>query len=229
MKQLMISMILLLCIDVTAQLDSSIDILVGGGGTYRQLRGESNNVDIRDDLEEGKGNFFIGFNYNKKIKNRVHFKTGARYINLGYQTRDQFLDFPGFPSTVIQFTYDYQFIEVPLSLRIVSSEIQDVNRFFEFGVAPMYLFGSKKVEIQDGVDNISTRQPLDGFNTLHLALHVGVGLEAYVSDETAIFVQFQFRYDFTNLVQSENLTENLYSYGIEVGVRRSLSNSKKEE
>lgn len=226
MKQLLTSFFLLLTFGLTAQMNSSIDILIGGGGTYRQLKGESNNVDIRDDLEVSKFNVNLGFNYNRKIRNRVHFKTGLRYLSLGYKTRDQFLDFQGLPATPIQFTYDYQFVEVPLNLRIVSSEVDNVNRFFEIGLAPMFLFGSRKVEFQNGVENISTRQPLENFNLIHYALNAAAGMNCYISGETAVFIQFQFRYDFTNLVNIADLKENLYSYGVEVGIRRGLGKSK---
>jgi len=84
---------------------------------------------VRNELEESKGNLHVGFNYNRLVSKRLHFKTGARYLSMGYKTKDQILALPGLSDIIVSFTYDYQFIEIPLNLRYDLVENKDLVPF----------------------------------------------------------------------------------------------------
>ena len=209
-----------------AQLNASIDIVGGISSTFRTIDGGGNNTEVvRNDLELNKSNLHVGFNFNLLVTNKVHFKTGIRYLSLGYKTRNQSLDFPGMPSINIFFTYDYQFIEVPLVLRYELVEQKTFSPFFELGLTPMYLFGNKQVQYQGDDIRVTMRRPISSeFNALHLALNGNVGMNYFLpGGGTGIFIQGLFRYDLTNLTDSDNFKEFLYGYGLEIGVRRSVA------
>ena len=218
--------ILLSTTTLIGQMGSSIDILGGFSSTFRSIDGNGSNTElVRNDTELNKGNIHVGFNYNKRIGEKMHFKTGVRYMSMGYKTKERTLTFGDMMTTTnLYFTYDYQFIEVPLNIRYELGGQKKIVPYVELGVSPMYLFGNVQVLYQDGEQDTRTRNPSADFNKLHVALNANVGINYVLSGGgTALFLQGIFRYDLINLVDSENFKEFLYGYGLEIGARRSIS------
>lgn len=228
MKQLLLSVLLILLgSDLTGQVNATVDILAGYNSTYRLIDGNGSMTEqTRNDLELRKGTTHLGFNFNKRLSDKVYFKTGARYLTLGYKTKETELVFgDDMTTTNIYFTYDYQFIEVPLNVRFELFKDKTIVPYFELGVSTMYLFGNVQVLYENGMADTRTRRPIGAeFNKLHLAMNVNGGFNYFLSGGgTCLYLQGLIRYDFTNLVDSDNFKEFLYGYGLEVGVRRVIS------
>ena len=230
MKQGVVIIILLFSSSLLGQINSSIDLLAGFNLTYRNLDGGGNSVGnavkmTRDESEIRKSNIHIGFNYNKKIDSKRHFKTGLRYLSLGYQSKPITLTFADMSTTEIYFTYDYQFIEVPLQIRFDFADQKTLVPFAEIGLGTTYLLGNVQVLYQDGEEDTRTRNPTGiTFNKLLFALNASAGLNYHLPDPgTVIYVQALMRYNVRSLYENNTLRELLFGYGVEVGVRRALS------
>ena len=96
MKQILLYLSLFLFPLFTySQLNSSLDLIGGIEYGYRNLSSSSVPVvvSVRDDIEIGKINFRIGFNYNKRLSEKIFFKTGLRFAISGYKNRENELRF----------------------------------------------------------------------------------------------------------------------------------------
>jgi len=206
-------------------MNSSVDLMFGFGGTFRHLDGNTNMTErVRNDLEINKASYNIGFNFNKRLNNRLHFKTGLRYLNLGYKTEKQRLVLPDQNVVEIVFSYDYQFIELPLNLRFEFNQDEIVQTYLETGFNPMFYFSNRFVRFQEDAEKIYSSIPTsEKFNKLHLLYYLGLGTNLMVSDETAIFLQMNIKYNLRNLKDTDDFKEHLYAFGLEVGIRRALS------
>jgi len=102
---------------------------------------------------------------------------------------------------------------------LVLGDMSTTNIFFIYDYYFMF---------QEGEAKISTRSRIGSeFNKYHIALNAGIGLSYNLfASDTQIFLMAIYRHDFTSLVRDLDYTETLYSYGIEFGVRRSLSKKK---
>lgn len=227
MKVIITSFLLIAPLFSFAQISSSVDILAGLNQSYRVLDdGGSSTELVRNDSEIPKLNFHVGVNFNKLIVSKLHFKSGIRFLSLGYKTRKRDLVFPTGEFTTIQFVYDYLFLEMPLALRYEFVEEAVFVPFVEAGFSPSLYLTNRAAQIQDGFDRVYERVPLmSDFNTFHLSANVAAGVNYNTSSETTLFFQLNYKRHISNLIKGD-FKERLTAYGIEFGLRRSISKDK---
>lgn len=218
-----------------SQKNSSIDVIAGFEYSYRNLLGKSkkNLALIRED-ETAKVNWRFGFNYNKRLTDKLFLKTGLRFVRTGYNGIKQtdlrwgseYDDMGGWtpdPSLPheIQFIYDYYFIEVPIAARYEANKKQ-LSPFFEFGVYPLVHLTRRIETITDLDTKIEFHENnVTGVNTLHILASVSGGINYAFNDQFQLFGQVAFRHHITKLVDAP-LREYLINSGLEFGVRKWL-------
>lgn len=209
------------------QLTSSVDILVGLDQSYRSINDGGSATELaRNDFEIPKLNYHIGLNYNKLIVSKLNFKTGLRFVSMGYKTEKRDLLFPTGEVSSIQFVYDYLFLEIPLGIRYQFVDETVFSPYLELGFSPTIYLTNRAAQIQDGEERIYERIPLmKDFNTFQLSANVAAGVNYSHSAETDFFLQFNYRSHLSNLVTGD-LMEKLNAYGIELGLRRSMAREK---
>ena len=216
-------------------MNSSFDFIGGIDYGYRNLSApsESSSVTFRDDNELGKINYRIGLNLNQKITEKIFFKTGVRFVITGYKERK--MDFPGvdvisdintpvFPGGEGQIFRNFSFIELPIIVRYEFSK-KKFTPFMELGVSPaLYLSNRIKfiTEINPGIFNSKGKDNRD-FSTLHLVSVVSFGGNYFINEKLQLFAQPTFRYHFTRLIEESTIRENLWSLGLEFGVRKRIN------
>lgn len=222
-----------------SQTNSSIDLIAGLEYSYRSLSTSSKEeivvgmLENRNDKESGKLNWRVGFNYNRRLSNKFHLKTGIRLASVGYEgekktglryasefvTPELWVPDPSLPHEV-QFIYDYWFAEIPIIGRFEFAD-RKVAPFLEFGIAPSVYVTTRTKTVTDLGTDVSFDDGVDAFNfnRFHLVGIFSVGVNFTVSEKMQLFGQPTFRYHLTQLADAA-IEEHLFNYGLEIGVRR---------
>ena len=179
-------------------------------------------------------NWRIGFNYNRKLSNRIFIKTGVRLANVGYKhqkvegirwpseiTPEGFMDDPTLPNIMQAFT-NYSFIEVPLALRYEFNSTK-FSPFVEMGVSPSYYLTTRIKTVTEIDSKVETYRGFNAseFSNIHMVGVASVGTNYNLISTFQLFGQVAYRYHFTRLVEAP-ITEHLYNYGVELGVRMGI-------
>lgn len=122
-----------------------------------------------------------------------------------------------------------QYIEIPLTIRLRTNEVNYITYYGQFGVTPGFTikargdfsfdpdplgFSEKDVNIiKDNDFNVK-------YNPINLSLTLGAGMEYGVSENTAIIAGVFFQNGFTNVIKDEIDDDNarLKQIGIRLGV-----------
>lgn len=235
----------LLCICITCpfilvgQIKSSISTIIGVDYSYRVLQNTSNESVVkaiytaRQNREIGKLNYRIGFNYNRKISEKLWSESGFRLASIGYKDK-KLTDFrwaseydpntgtwqpdPTLPHES-QLKYDNLFLEVPIGFRYVLGN-HKLKPYVTFGLSTnIYLITRTKYVTDIGSQTRSGNSHF--FRRINFSANIGVGFEYAVSENYQIFTQPSFRYYFTKLANAP-IKEFLYNFGVEVGLRKKL-------
>jgi len=237
---LVLSLLIFLPFLGISQINSSIDFIAGLDYSYRNLSTSSDDAVVlgilenRDEKESGKINWRFGLNYNRKLANKIFFKTGLRLASVGFEGEKRtglrwgsdvvggvFQPDPNLPREV-QLINDYWFLEIPVSIRYEITNKKLVP-FFELGVSPS-IYLTTRVTSKTDIDNTATfeKNNQDNFNQVHLVGFISMGLNYYLNENIQIFGQPIFRYHFTELVDAP-IEEHFYVAGIEVGLRKKIN------
>ncbi len=240
MKGILIITAFILCpIFAFAQFNSSIDFVGGLEYSYRNLKAPSgetmliDKIEERDSKEEGKRNWRIGINYNKRLTNRFYLKSGIRLASVGYKGEtftglrwpeeigpDGYMPNPELPHE-IQYIYDYRFVEVPIAGRYEFASGK-LSPFFEAGISPSYYLTTRTKSITDLGTSISSQRGGTSSNRdFHLVGAISIGSNYTISDNYQVFGQVAYRYHFTELYEAP-ISEHLYNYGMEIGIRKKI-------
>jgi hypothetical protein len=223
------------------QSNSSIDLVAGLEHSYRSLSTSSTKTNVvytlesRNARELAKLNWRAGFNYNRRLSNRFHLKTGIRLASVGHKDKKQtglryasefvapgvWVPDPSLPHEV-QFISDYWFIEIPLAGRFEFSD-KKIAPFLELSVAPSVYITTRNKTITDLWTSVDFYDQADSydFNRFHLVGIFSVGVNFTVSEKIQLFGQPTFRYHLTQLADAP-IEEHLFNYGIEIGLRRKI-------
>ena len=219
-----------------SQKDMSIDIIGSfdyAGYTNNNLTFTTVNGEI--DLNTGQSGIYtyrIGANFNFRIFEKIMFKTGFRYANLGDKFFRDNLRWPseigsnGFepdPSLprYINFITKHRYIELPLIVRY-EMNTKKLNPFIELGLAPHLYVNTKYVSKTNLGNDSETRDFSEmamGFNKLQLAAVVSFGANFNVNEAIQIFAQPTLRYHINRMTDNPN-SYRFYSVGIEFGMRK---------
>ena len=122
----------------------------------------------------------------------------------------------------LQLSRDYWFIEIPVAARFEFSN-KKFSPFIELGVSPsVYLTTRTKTVTDIGTDVTYQKGGTADYNNMHLVGFTSFGVNYSLNDKFQLFGQGIYRYHFTKLVDAP-ISEHLYNYGLEVGVRRRLN------
>ena len=222
------------------QISQSIDIVSGIEYSYRNLTTSSEDeivtkiLESRDNEESGKFNWRIGFNYNRRLTNKLFLRTGLRLASVGYKGEKRtglrwgseydgmggWVPDPNLPHE-IQLIYDYWFAEIPIAGRFELNE-KKLAQFFELGISPsIYLTTRTKSATDIGTDAEFQNDAIHDFNKVHIVGFVSFGLNYSINEKYQFFGQPILRYHFTKLADRP-IAEYLFNYGIEIGIRRKI-------
>lgn len=182
--------------------------------------------------QKGIYTYRVGANFNFRIFEKVMFKTGFRYANLGDNFYMNDLRWPsqvggnGFdpdPSlpTYINLITKHSYIEVPLIMRYEINN-KKFSPFIEFGLAPHLYINSRsisKTNLGSNSQIINYPEFTTGFNELQLAAVVSFGANYNMSEAIQVFLQPTLRYHINKIIDNPNAFR-YYSVGIEFGVRK---------
>lgn len=224
-----------------AQMKHSVDLIGGVDYSYRHLSTSSEDAtvigifDNRNNKESGKSNWRIGANYNLGLTEKIFLRTGLRLSSVGYKGEKrtdlrwpdetnvfgEWVPDPNLPREV-QIIYDYWFIDIPIVGRFEISE-QSLSPFVELGMSPSIYVTRRTQSITDlGTDTNFQKGNVHNFNRLHLVGFASAGLNYSITDTYQLFGQAAFRYHLTKMVDAP-ISEYLFNYGIEFGIRRQLN------
>jgi len=241
MKTLLIQLLLVIIPTLTfGQINSSVDFIFGLESSYRTLKNTSddavvqNIIQIRNSTELNKLNWRFGFNYNKRLSTKFVLKTGIRLASVGYKFEKMtdlrwpseigpngYMFDPSLPHE-LELIQDYWFIEIPVAARFELSK-KKFAPFIEMGVSPSIYMTTRTKTITDIDSKTTTQRGGTGdYNNMHLVGFTSFGVNYSLNDKFQLFGQGIYRYHFTKLVDAP-IAENLYNYGLEIGVRRRLN------
>ena len=241
MKTIIIQLLILIIPTITfGQMNSSFDFIFGIENSYRILKSSSEEPIVqgilvdRDNRELKKSNWRVGFNYNKRLSNNFVLKTGIRLASVGYKDEKKtdlrwpseigpngYMFDPSLPHE-LQLIRDYWFLEIPVAARFEITK-KKFSPFLEFGVSPTVYISTRTKQITD-IDTKVTYQRggTSDYNNVHLVGFASLGVNYSLNDKFQLFGQGIYRYHLTKLIDAP-IEENLYNYGVEVGVRRRLN------
>lgn len=225
-----------------AQHNSSIDLVGAIEYSYRTYSYSGNDdlfirlVEERNEEEKGKSNWRFGFNYNKRLTNKLFLKTGLRLASIGYKGEEQtglrwgsdhdgMGGFSPSPDPTIprevQIIDNYIFLEVPIMARWEWGA-KKWTTFMETGLSPHIYLTNRNRIITDISNEIewSAVKP-DGFNKIQFVASLSFGTNYQLNDTLQFFAQPVARYHITQQGKGD-VNERLWSVGLEVGIRKML-------
>ncbi len=234
--KLIATLILLIPVLGFSQINQSIDFIGGIEYSYRNLTTSSNDATVLatlknlDDKESGKFNWRIGFNYNRRLTNRLFLRTGLRLASVGYKgekitglhwgSEENGTTDPSLPHE-IQVVADYWFAEIPIVGRFELNE-KKLAPFFELGISPSIYLTTRTKEITDiGTDAKFRNNDANNFNKVHIVGFLSFGINYSINERFQFFGQPSIRYHFTKLADKP-IEEYLFNYGIEIGIRKRI-------
>lgn len=208
------------------QISSTLGVMGGIDYTYRFL----NKPPFDNNL--GTYNFTTGLNFERQISKAYWIQIGARYSTLGHQVIIKGLmwgsehDGMGgykFDPTLnhsYQYITNYTFLELPLGIKYAFiNNSKWIPYIFASFSTNIYLF-TKKTTITDFTNETETEKtPM--INGINFSSNIGFGEDYSIGKMFILFVQSSFHYHFTKLASGPN-GEYLYSYGIELGIRKAF-------
>lgn len=226
MKNILLASFSILAYLSIGQTSSSIGIMGSLDYTYRYIDTKLYSK------ESGKLNYRLGINYDRKISNRCWIEVGVRYASVGYKIDEKNIKWgseydtlkgmwipnPDLPHKLTSYI-DYLFIEIPVCLRYQLSKSK-WNPYFIAGISPDFYINTKVKNVTELYTTNNTEKTYF-FKKLNFSAIVGFGFDYAITQNCEVFGQPSFRYYFTN-IQNQPIEEYLYSFGIELGVRKNL-------
>lgn len=226
--KLQFTVILVFLIQVAGftQMNSSWDIIAGVDYSYRYLSatesGPQSVVKVRNEIESGKLNWRLGFNFNKRITVNTFFKTGLRLASVGYVYKKEDLTWgPNEPEPIntVRISDDFWFIEIPLVVRFENAK-NKFSPFLEIGISPSVYLSTLVSTKYDSEKTIGFRRGVQfhEINNFHLVSTFAFGANYNYSEKVQFFAQPTLRFHLTRLVKAP-VNAYLYNAGLEMGVR----------
>lgn len=171
----------------------------------------------------------LGFTYGLitefNISTHYAFATG---IDVSYRGGNSKYSFNPDASTtsVVEEKYNLEYIELPISLKLKTTEIGYLTYFLQFGIEPGINIRSKadiKTTTQVGSnpatatenDNVDIK---DGIHNFNLSMIIGGGVEYTLSGSTVMLVGITFNNGFVDIINDSNIKANSNYLALTVGV-----------
>lgn len=145
------------------------------------------------------GDFMIGANENYAFStglllNRVGGKTTYPYGDKNLRTESK-----------------YQYIEVPITLKLKTNEIGYMTYFGQIGFGSAFNIAAKsdydKPDGKGGITRVTDESIMDKTNLFKASLIVGAGLEFNFSGNTSLMVGLTYNNGFTNILKDQEVVD----------------------
>lgn len=215
---------------LSGQTTTSLDFILGVQSSYRALRlsteaENTESISLRNLLNIERSDraqresystaLTVGVNYNFKLRT-FFLKTGFRFTQVGYKAPflasvilTSVAQVIGFPD----WKY-YWFAEIPFVFRYEFSTSK-ITPFIEFGSA-YYFYLATSID-----DSIEVKK-VSGINRINLSVNCSVGMNYQLSKRLQLFFQPTFQL-FVLPLRDQLIHEHIYRFGVEIGIRKSLS------
>ena len=176
-------------------------------------------------VENGKGNgVSLGFSYGLigdfNFAENYSFTTGLTVTTINGKSTELTPAFT-IPGSVAPNGYDIkykmQYLEVPLTIKLKTTEVNGVKWYGQFGLSNDFRLGSK-LDIANGSTTISNN--IDGgdyTNFYRAGMIIGGGGEFSIASKTSLMAGLTYNNGFTNLTSGDNKVRNHY-VGLSFGV-----------
>lgn len=228
---------ILLSTVAVAQNSTSFDFVGSIDYAFRTLKTSSSDqavldmLNIRADKETPKVSWNVGFNYNRRLAPAFVLKSGLRLASIGYfveknadlrwaseyNSQGVWVLDPTLPHE-IRFSKDYWLIEMPIVGRLELGKRRWAP-FIELGLAPSVYLTTRTTTRTDLDTNSNFQRSRSNLNQFQLAGIVSGGINYSINHNIQVFGQPTVRYYLTRLTTGP-IQEHLYSYGLEVGIRK---------
>ena len=197
-----------------SQFDASIDIV----GSYDFKNETAYGFGFRVFEGNTRKSFRYGGNFNFRVFDQGHFKTGIRYVKQAFKVKETV-----FPEGSSLHDYvDEYYLEVPLVCRYNFSK-RKFTFYTEVGISPhFYLKGKLVTQTISGYTSTDYDPSYLKDRRVRMGYIMGVGINYLISEKMQIFAQPTYRYYPMIGVETLSITGNV-NYGIEFGVRRALT------
>jgi Outer membrane protein beta-barrel domain len=225
-----------------AQFKSSLELISGADMTYRTAQTSVDSLQFviksRNTNEKPRMNWRFGLNYHVQITERFGLKTGLRYATAGYLlSKQNDLRWPsqhnqngGYDPNLpgegkdVSLWFRYSFIEIPVAVRYQLNAPSATRRFssyLEGGIAPNLYRSTKFVSKLDDQKSSNTISE-SSVQKLHWVAQISYGLTYQFKNADALFFQPIARFHL-NKTKNAAVQEHLYSFGVELGYRKSIN------
>ena len=150
-----------------------------------------------DKIERDSRNF--GFGYGVQTEFRIHrnyvIASGLQISYRGGKLYPQ--DNPPGKDSLKKFTLQY--VEIPLTLKMLTSRFNKIRFYGEFGIAPGLNIRAKSDPVFQGDENIK-----DYIKPFNLNMVIGGGVEYTLSGSTVFFTEVEFNNGFLNIFDKDS-------------------------
>ncbi len=117
--------------------------------------------------------------------------------------------------------YFLKYIEVPLTLKMKTNEINGTKYFGRIGLGTAFKIGAKNEDeftTSDGIKTNAAKKNFDGATFIRESLIVGVGAEHEIAEGPKLGVELTFNNGFTNILTEKNVkaTPNFFELAFSV-------------
>ncbi|HMG15429.1 MAG TPA: outer membrane beta-barrel protein [Saprospiraceae bacterium] len=210
-----------------SQIKSSIAIMGGMDYTYRFLKNPN------FDNKLGTYNYSTGLNFERQISKNYWLQIGLRYSSLGHQIIIKGLKWGTEHDGMGGYKYDptlnhsfqtitnYTFLEIPIGIKYIFNKNSIWIPYILAALSTNIYLSTITREITDFTDKTETERSPQ-IHRISLSTNLGFGIDYSIGKNFSLFAQSLFCYHFTKLVAGPN-GEYLYSYGIELGVKKGFN------
>ncbi len=149
------------------------------------------------------------------INGRYAFHTGFLHSLTGAKVAIEQTDTSG-NTTIIRQDLKYQYINIPLTMRLRTNEIGYITYWGQFGLTPGINVSSRIDQSAEPDPNevyLRENEKLGGESVLfNLSLTVGGGIEYSLGGATALMVGLQYQNGFTNVLDNDNLLDETINF-----------------
>lgn len=128
----------------------------------------------------------------------------------------------------LEYRYNIQYLQVPLTLKMRTNEIGYITYFGQFGFEPSFLLKSKadirsytNLLTADDVNTNDMNYPLtinDDINFIRMSMVVGAGIEYSIAGRTALLLGLKYDNGFTDMLDDKTLKAKNSYVALNVGV-----------
>lgn len=141
--------------------------------------------------------------YSLDMNQRYAFHTGFIHALTGTKIVTNTFDSSGNIVSSSSQNLKFQYINIPLSMRLRTNEIGYITYWGQFGVTPGILVSSRYDQSENGTMTV-TNEKLDGAVPVNLSLTLGGGIEYSLGGASSLLVGLQYNNGFTNVYNDKD-------------------------